>query len=60
MNLRKICSSSLWFLLGAVLFLIGGIKLYPDDKTGYIIYFIASALFLIGYIGQIKFNKKRK
>ncbi len=60
-KLRKICGSNLWFLLGALLFLIGGIRyLIQGDDTGAIIYFLAAFLFSIGYLGRIKFSKPKK
>ena len=61
MKLKKIFASNLWFLLGAILFLIAGIRyLLRDDTTGAAIYFLVSVLFAIGYLGQVKFNKLKK
>ena len=61
MNIRKICASPLWFLFGCLMFLAGGIRfLLIDDLNGAIIYLAAAVFFLIGFIGQLKFNKKRK
>ena len=60
-DLRKIFSSSIWFLIGAALFLIAGIRyVIKEDVIGAIIYFLVAFIFLIGYIGQIKFNKSNK
>jgi len=59
-KIRKICASPFWFLIGSIIFIIGGIRfLLIEDSTGGIIYLSAALLFLIGFIGQIKFNKRR-
>jgi len=58
---RKIFSSNLWFLLGAILFLIAGVRYVINyDVIGAIINFLVALFFLIGYIGQVKFNKPKK
>ncbi len=60
-DLGKILASSLWFLLGAILFLIAGIRyIISQDVIGAIINFLVALLFLVGYIGRVKFNKKKK
>ncbi len=61
MTLKQILASKLWFLLGFIIFLMGGIRYYLNkDTVGAIIYFIASLFFLMGYIGQAKYNKPKK
>ncbi len=58
-NLKEACSWSGWFLIGAILCLIGGVRyLLQNDDIGTLIYLLAALLFTIGYIGQAKFNKK--
>jgi len=60
MKLRKICAHPIWFLIGSILFAGRGIRLLLiGDLAGGVIYLIATALFLIGFIGQVKFNKKK-
>lgn len=59
MTLRKILSLNIWFLIGAILFLVAGIRhIIKEDTIGAIIDFLVVVLFLVGYVGQVKFNKK--
>jgi len=57
--MKKILSSNIWFLVGAILFLIAGVRyIILNDVVGAIIYFVGVVLFLIGYFGRVKFSKK--
>ncbi len=61
MTSRKIFASNFWFLLAAVIFSIVGVRYYISaDTVGAIISFVIVALFLIGYIRQVKYNKPRR
>ena len=61
MKIENIIKSKLWFLIGALIFLIGALRLYiREEGAETIIYFIAGFLFLIGFIGQVLFNKTQK
>ncbi len=61
MTLRKLFASSIWFLIGAVIFLIAGIRyVVMADTVGAIINFLVALFFLIGYLGQLKFNKPKR
>lgn len=58
-NLRKLFSSPVWFLIGAVIFEAGAVRYFiKEDFTGGVIYAIAGILFLLGFIGQKMVNKR--
>lgn len=60
-KLRKIFSHPIWFLIGGFIFTLGGVRYsLKGDKVGAIIYLITALFFLIGFIGQIIFNKPKK
>ncbi len=60
MKIRKIFAHPVWFLIGSLIFGIGGVRfLLREDSTGAVIYLIAAVLFLIGFLGQVLFNKRK-
>ena len=61
MTFRKLFASSIWFLIGAAIFLLAGIRYVINaDTIGAIIHFVIALFFFIGYIGQLKHNKPKK
>jgi len=60
-KIKKIVNSNVWFLIGGILFLIGGVRAYVmGDATGTIIYFLAFIIFLAGFTLQVIHSEKRK
>lgn len=60
-KLKRIFSHPVWFLIGSFLFAVGGTRYsLKGDKIGAIIYLVTALFFLIGFIGQSMFNKRRK
>ncbi|MEK6820640.1 MAG: hypothetical protein AABX71_02925 [Nanoarchaeota archaeon] len=61
MKIREICTSSYWFLIGAILFVIAGVRYYAlKDTVGAILNIIIALFFFTGYIVQTKFSKPKK
>lgn len=60
-KIRKIVNSNIWFLIGGILFLIGGARAYGmGDAVGTVVYLLAFAAFLIGFFLQVIYSEKRK
>jgi len=61
MKIKEICTSSYWFLIGTILFLIASVRYYAiKDIPGSILNFIIALFFFIGYRVQSKFSKPKK
>ena len=59
--IRKIFSHPVWFLIGALIFVSGGVRfVIKGDMTGAIIYFVAGFLSLVGFIGRTLFDNNHK
>ena len=60
MKLRKIFAHPVWFLIGFLIFAVGGIRYaVQGDTIGAVIYCITGFLFLVGFVGQVLSRKKR-
>ena len=58
-KIRKMLVSKIWFLVVSIIFAIGVVRfLLSGDTIGAIIYLVTALLFLIGFVGRIKFNGK--